>query len=93
MDVDGNFGEPTTFPKGPAIEPSGFCGPWPEMYALSPLIRIHVGGVLTLDDNCSCFGRDKPRASTLFCILSSINFYLLSAVLLSNIILTKRFKS
>jgi len=29
-DVDGNFGEPTTtFPKGPAIEPSGFCGPWP----------------------------------------------------------------
>ena len=43
-----------TFPKGPAIEPSGFCGPWPEIYALSPLIRIHVGGVLTLDDNCNC---------------------------------------
>jgi hypothetical protein len=59
---DGNFGEPTTtFPKGPAIEPPGFCGPWPEIYALSPLMCIHVRGVLTLDDICSCFGRDKPR--------------------------------
>ena len=85
MDVDGNFGEPTTFPKGPAIEPSGFCGPWPEMYALSPLIRIHVGGVLTLDDNCSCFGRDKPRASSLFvfCHPSTFIFYLQHNYLIS----------
>jgi hypothetical protein len=67
-----------TVPKGPAIEPSGFCGPGPELHALSPLIRIHVGGVFRFDVICSCFGRDKPRASSLFCILSSINFYLLS---------------
>src|ERR687886_2600377 len=37
-----------TLPKGPAIEPSGFCGPWPEIYALSFRMRIHAEGVLTL---------------------------------------------
>jgi len=43
-----------TFPKGPAIEPSGFWGPWPEIYALSPHIRIHVRGVFRFDVICNC---------------------------------------
>jgi len=43
-----------TFSKGPAIEPSGFWGPWPEIYALSPHIRIHVRGVFRFDVICNC---------------------------------------
>jgi len=52
-----------TFPNGPAMEPSEFCGPWPEMYALSPLTRTHVEGVLTLGGTFNGSGIFRPRVT------------------------------
>src|SRR5690242_8093452 len=61
-----------TFPNGPAIDPSAFCGPWPEMYALSPLTRTQVKGVLTLGRTFDGSGILRPRVSSLACILSFV---------------------
>src|SRR5919198_130612 len=62
-----------SLPKGPAIEPSEFCGPWPEIYALSPRRRIHAEGVLTFGGTFSGCGILRPRELSLASIRSMLS--------------------
>lgn len=59
-------------PKGPAIDPSGFWGPWPDIYAWFPLTRTHAKGVWISGGNLGGSGILRPRETILVSIRSRL---------------------
>ena len=54
-----------TLPNGPASDPSGFCGPWPEMRTRSPRTLIQGTGSLMPPGACIGGGRVRPSSLSL----------------------------